>query len=129
MHKLFPKVNIVAILCCAVVMYTAMVRYDMKITGFIMGSMTRFAVECVWELVHLYRNFPSQIRALPSLADVLSDLGAIMRFSFIFAVGYSSEIMIFEVVPFILFQSAHPTRNIALWMSLYQIGGISRLTG
>lgn len=125
MHAQFPRINTVAILCCTVVMYVAMVRLDLKIPGYVIGFATRFGVEFIWEVIHLYRHFPPQLRMLPSLADLRDNLGETMRFSLVFAVGYSSEIFMFEAVPFILLRSAHPTNNIALWMSLYQIGGIS----
>ena len=121
MHALFPRVSIAAILSCAVVMYVTMVHFDLKIAGYIIGFMTRFGVEFVLEGVHLYRNFPPQVKVLPSSAEIRDGLGAMMRFSFLYAVGFSSEIVIFEFVPFILFQSAQPVRNIALWMSLCQI--------
>lgn len=126
MQSQFPRINTVAIICCAFMMYFTIVYLRLGIVGFIIGFMTRFLVELVWEIVYLYRHFPIRIRRIPSMSQIFSNLGANIRFSFVFAVGFSSEVILFEVVPFILFRSAHPYRNIALWMSLYQISGLSR---
>lgn len=126
MQSQFPRINIMALCCCALVMYISVVRLRLGIVGFIVGFMMRFLVELIWEIVYLYLHFPIRVRRLPTLAELWSGFGTSMYFGFVFAIGYSSEVIMFEMVPFILFRSAHPSRNIALWMSLYQIAGLSK---
>lgn len=127
MQNHFPKINIVAVLSCVLVMYVAMVQLDWGIHGYFLGFVTRFFVEVVWELAYMFKYFPSQIQKFPSLSELRINLLSNSKFSFLFAVGFSSEIVMFEIVPFILLQSKRPQENIALWMSLYQISALSTL--
>lgn len=121
MQGQFPKINVIAVACCALAMYVLVVRLKLGIPGYIIGFATRFLVEFVWEIIVLCKDFPVQAVGLPSVAELKTNLLSMTRFSFVFIVGYSSELFMFEVVPIILFQSRHPSRNIALWMSIYQV--------
>ena len=121
MHSIFPKINIVAILSCGIVMYITIIQFKLKIVGFIIGFMVRFLVELIWELYYLFKHFPEQCKFIPTFKQLKIDFGSLIWFSFVYVIGYASELFMFEAVPIILFQSKNPSKNIALWMSQYQI--------
>lgn len=121
MEGQFPKINVLAVLCSGLVMYVMVVRLKLGIPGYILGFSTRFLAELVWELVVLCRNYPTQADWLPSMAELRANIFSVGYFSLVFVMGFSSELIFFETVPIIMFQSEEPSRNIALWMSIYQI--------
>lgn len=122
----FPKINLVSVAVSIALMYLAIVRLRLQIWGFILGFTFRFLVEMIWEGAILCSKYPKEARFVPSVRELKSGFGAMAWFSFVYILGYSAELVLFEMIPFILFRSEHPTRNIALWMSLYQFPCLSR---
>lgn len=125
LQDFFPRINVVSILVCTASMYFFINTLKLQILGYLMGFSSRFLVEMVWELVIVCRNFPREAAFVPSFKYLRSGFAGLAWFGFVYIVGYSAELVLFELVPFILFQTRFPSRNIALWMSLYQFACLS----
>jgi hypothetical protein len=122
LHSFFPRINLTAIIISGPLMYFAIVKMKLHIVGYLIGFSTRFAIEICLEIFYICRHFPKKIniKELPSLYNIKKDFIRSLWFSLVYVLGYGAEFLVFETVPFILFQSKSPTRNVALWMSLYQ---------
>lgn len=102
-------------------MYVLVVQMGLGVAGFIMGFASRFLIELIWEVVLMCKHLPLEAKRLPSLAELRNGILPKAYFSLVFVLGFSVELIIYETVPIILFQSQNPSANIALWMSMYQI--------
>lgn len=121
LESLFPISNVVALICCTVVMFLSVVTFKLRFLGFIIGYITRFFVEILFNCFYVYKHYPTEAQQLPSLKALKEDLRSSLCFSTIFVVGCTIEQTLFEVIPVIFFQSKAPLSNIALWMSIYPI--------
>jgi hypothetical protein len=117
----FLKINLVSILGCVMIMYLSIIKWKMGINGYIIGFMSRFVIEFIYEIFYLYFKFPMEAKILPPLKMISQGLWPMFRFSFAFVIGFSVEVFLFETVGFIFFQAPNPEENISLYMSLYQI--------
>jgi hypothetical protein len=126
MQDQFIRINLVAIIGCAITMYTTVIYFQMGIPGYIFGAMSRFLIEIIYEICYLSIYFPREAWILPSMNDIKKGIGEIYSFSVIFVFGFSMEVILFEATSLMFFQAPNPEKNLALWMSLYQIGALGK---
>ena len=127
MQEQFIKIHLVSVLCSILTLYVLIVQGNMGILGFILGFMVRFLIEILWELVYLFLYFPNEAKHLPGFREVTSGLLAMAKFSFIVVIGNTILKIFFETVAFYFFHAPNAERNIALWMSLYQLNSQGRI--
>ena len=121
MQSQFLTINVIAICGCSITMYLTVIYWRMRIKGFIIGFMSRFIIEIIYEVVYLYFHFPDSAKIMPSLRDIQDGLSNIYKFSLTFVIGYSMKVFLFETTSLIFFQAPNPEQNIALWMCLCQL--------
>jgi hypothetical protein len=121
MQSQFLKINVLAMTGCVITMYLTIVKWKMGVKGYIIGFMSKFIIELIYEIFYLMLNFPNEAKILPSFSSVKTGLWSVLKFSIMFVIGFSVEMFLFETVSFIFFQAPNPEENISLYMSLYQI--------
>ena len=121
MQSQFLKLNLLSMTGCVLIMYFTVIKWKMGIEGFMIGFVSRFLIEILYEVIYLLLNYPDEAKLIPSFKSVTSGLISTFKFSITFVIGFSVEVFLFETVSFIFFHAPNPNENIALYMSLYQV--------
>ena len=121
MHQVFLKINSISLFMCLLSEYIFIVYFDLAINGLIISLAIKYSIEISYQTFYIWKYSEAEFFRCPSFAKFKEGLWETFTFTIFVLVSSTAEICCFEMVSVILFRTANPKRNIAIWSSLYQL--------